>query len=103
MRPRPLALALACLTSSTLAFAAEPSAPSAAPRAGASEPESGFADRFFRGTSPGHLPAEKALVIGTLYVGSLTSVGFGIASLLHAGSQSDDADAFKLEFATQGK
>jgi hypothetical protein len=42
------------------------------------------------------LPTQKALVIGTLYVGSLTSVGFGIASLLRAGSHSDDAEAFKL-------
>jgi hypothetical protein len=56
-----------------------------------------FADRFFRGTSAGALPTEKALVVGTLYVGSLTSMGFGIASLLRAGARSEDANEFKLE------
>jgi hypothetical protein len=98
MRTRPLALLVACLTASPLARAAEPTSPVAP--AGAVEARvhhhPGFTDRFFRGTSAGTLPPPKALVIGTLYVGSLTSVGFGIASLLRAGSHSDDAEAFKL-------
>jgi len=100
MRTRPLAIAVVCLTLSPLARAAEPVAASATPPPQASAPpphEPGFSDRFFRGTSPGALPAEKALIVGTLYAGSLTSVGFGIASLLSAGGHSDDAETFKLQ------
>jgi hypothetical protein len=98
MRTRPLALLVACLTASPLARAAEPAA-SVAPGAAVETPAThrpGFGDRFFRGTSAGALPPQKALVIGTLYVGSLTSIGFGIVSLLRAGSHSEDAEAFKL-------
>jgi hypothetical protein len=92
MRTRPLALLLACLTASPLARAAEPAA-TVAPGAAVETPAThrpGFGDRFFRGTSAGALPPQKALVIGTLYVWSLTSVGFGIVS------HSEDAEAFKL-------
>lgn len=103
MRTRPLALVVTCLTLSSVSYAAEPSAapaPAAAPAPveAVTPPrhKPGFSDRFFRGTSPGALPTEKALVVGTLYVGSLTSLGFGIASLLGASSQADDAEAFKL-------
>lgn len=97
MRTRPLALVIAYLTLSPLAGAAEPASADAMPVAvSAPAPrEPAFSDRFFRGTSAGVLPTEKALVVGTLYVGSLTSVGFGIASLLRATSHSDDAEAFK--------
>jgi hypothetical protein len=86
------------LTAAPLARAAEPAA-SVPPPVQVTTPAShdpAFGDRFFRGTSAGTLPTEKALVVGTLYVGSLTSVGFGIASLLRAGARSDDADEFKL-------
>lgn len=99
MRTRPLALVVACLTLSSVSHAAEPAPASAPAPVDVSVPprhERGFSDRFFRGTSPGALPTEKALIVGTLYVGSLTSVGFGIASLLGAGSHADDAEAFKL-------
>jgi hypothetical protein len=97
MRTRPLALVIACLTLAPLARAAEPGA--SVPAALEATPpahEPGFADRFFRGTSPGRLPPPKALIVGTLYAGALTSVGFGIASLLRAGSRSDEAESFKL-------
>ena len=98
MRTRPLALVVACLTLSPLAGAAEPPGAHVAPVAPSAPPprDPAFADRFFRGTSAGALPTGKALVVGTLYVGSLTSVGFGIASLLRARSHDGDAEAFKL-------
>lgn len=97
MRTRPLALVVACVALSPLARAAEPPGAHVAPVEASPPPprDPAFADRFFRGTSTGALPTEKALVVGTLYVGSLTSVGFGIASLLRAGTHNDDAEAFK--------
>jgi len=62
---------------------------------GAAAEESRFSDRFFRGTSPGELPGAKVAVVGALYVGAVTSLSIGVASLVQAGQKSDDADEFR--------
>jgi hypothetical protein len=64
---------------------------------GAGAEESRFSDRFFRGTSPGDLPAAKVAVVGALYVGAVASVSIGVASLVQSGQKSDDADKFKQQ------
>lgn len=68
-----------------------------APGAGAEE--SRFSDRFFRGTSPGDLPAGKAAVVGALYVGAVASMSIGVASLVQAANKGHDADDFKHQQA----
>lgn len=55
-----------------------------------------FGDRFFRGTSPGALPASKAVVVGGLYLGAIASVSLGAVLLVQAGDQSDETQDFKL-------
>ncbi|HEY3498826.1 MAG TPA: hypothetical protein VGK73_29245 [Polyangiaceae bacterium] len=70
-----------------------------APRLAAAEPASAgvaFGDRFFRGTSPGELPAPKVLVVSSLYAASLASIIVGASNVIRAGQQSDDAEAYKL-------
>jgi hypothetical protein len=55
-----------------------------------------FGDRFFRGTSPGELPAPKVLVVSTFYAASLASIVVGATNLVRAGNQGDDAETYKL-------
>jgi hypothetical protein len=57
--------------------------------------EGRFSDRFFRGTTPGALPPAKLAIVGAFYTASIASVGIGVASLIHAGQQSNDAENFK--------
>jgi hypothetical protein len=54
-----------------------------------------FGDRFFRGTSPGELPAAKVLVVSTLYAASLASIAVGIATLVRSSNQGADAERYK--------
>jgi len=55
-----------------------------------------FGDRFFRGTSPGELPAPKVLVVSTFYAAAIASISVGVASLIRAGNQGDKAETYKL-------
>jgi hypothetical protein len=66
---------------------------------GAAAEESRFSDRFFRGTSPGELPAAKVAVVGALYVGAVASLSIGVASLVQAGQKGNEADGFKHDQA----
>jgi hypothetical protein len=80
-------------------LAAPGNARAAEPAASGAAPEPAFADRFFRGTSPGELPAPKVLVVTTLYAASLASLIVGVTALVRAEGKADDALAFKLEQA----
>src|SRR5687768_10255700 len=94
VRERLAAVAAALLLAAPRVHASEPSV-SATPAETSpttAEAESSFSDRFFRGTSPGELPTEKLALVAGLYVAAATSVGIGIATLVGAGSKSDEAE-----------
>jgi hypothetical protein len=80
-----------CLLLVTSAAQADPAPAPAAPIA--------FGDRFFRGTTPGELSAPKVLVVSTLYAASLASGIVGVASLISASNQGDEAEEYKSEQA----
>jgi hypothetical protein len=84
-----LRVRLAALTAAVVLFVSS----------GAHADESRFADRFFRGTSPGELPTAKMVTVGTLYVVAVASVSLGAVSLVQAGDRGRDADAYKHDQA----
>jgi hypothetical protein len=96
VRERLAAVAAALLLAAPRVHASEPSVPATpAETTTTAETENSFSDRFFRGTSPGELPTEKLALVAGLYVAAATSVGIGIATLVGAGSKSDEAETFK--------
>jgi len=66
---------------------------------GARAEEARFSDRFFRGTSPGELPAAKMVTVGALYAAAVASVSLGTVSLIQAGQRGDAASTYKHEQA----
>jgi hypothetical protein len=98
VRERLAAVAAALLLAAPRVHASEPSIPATPAETSSTttaEAEGSFSDRFFRGTSPGELPTEKLALVAGLYVAAATSVGIGVATLVGAGSKSDEAETFK--------